>query len=146
MPGQADSATNNGQMGILARSPAGFAFGLLSLVPANDLRLIDVGSGEVGGTPATTYLFGYSGHCQGTVQTKVWTTAQGRILQLTTTQSGSRGKQLERMSLTFTQFGLPVAILPPPSSFANVVNGAQATHVAGAGSTGTVEARPMCST
>jgi len=145
MSEHAGSATNNGSIAILARSPAGSAFGLLSLVPANHLRLMGVGSGEVAGTPATTYLFGYSGQCQGTVQTKVWATAQGRILQVTTTQIGSGGKRIETMSLTITHFGLPVAVVPPSSAALNATNNSLTKHVGNAGSNGSVGLVPICS-
>ena len=85
---QARTSVNTGPMAILARSPAGYAFGLLSLVPSDDLRLVGMGMGRVDGTSAMTYLFGDSGQCRGLIRTEVWTSAQSRILQVSTTQRG----------------------------------------------------------
>jgi hypothetical protein len=144
LPQQAASATENQPIAILARSPAGYAFGLLSTVPAGRLRLVEVGTGELGGMAATTYLFGYSGHCEGTVQTKVWT-AQGRIVRVTTTQFGSRGKVLETMSLSLTDFGLPVVVEAPASATPEVKNSAPNTHLESATLRGSVRVVPICS-
>jgi hypothetical protein len=145
LPLQAVSATTNGTIAILARSPAGYAFGLLSLLPSSDLRLVAVGTGEVARVPATTYLFGDSGQCRGRVQTEVWTTEQGRILQLATTQLSSRGKWIETMSLTLTHFGLPVTVAAPRSAAPIAANNRPTSHGGSVGSSGSFSAVPICS-
>ena len=150
MSRQASTPTSTGPMAILARSPAGYAFGLLSLVPSADLRLVGMGTGDVGGTSATTYLFGDSGQCRGIMRTEVWTSAQGRILQVTTTQRGSQGKLIETLSLTFTHFGLPVAIVAPPSATPAPASDGPADHLGteekgSAGTSGSAEAVSICS-
>jgi hypothetical protein len=144
LPQHPASATENKPIAILARSPAGYAFGLLSIVPASRLRLDGVGTGEVGGMAATTYLFGYSGRCQGSVQTEIWTT-QGRIMRVTTTQRGSGGKLLETMSLTLAHFGLPVVVVAPTSVTPGVTTSPPHTHVESVTSTGSVRLVPICS-
>jgi hypothetical protein len=137
-------------MGILARSPAGYAFGLLSLIPSGDLRLVGTGTGDVGGASASTYLFADSGQCRGDVSTEVWTSPQGRILQLTTTQRDSGGKLIQTLSLTFTHFGLPVTIVAPPSAI-SATAGSGSTRRLGmvgkesVGATGSGEAVSICS-
>ena len=150
MTRQASTPVSTGPMAVLARSPAGYAFGLLSLVPSDDLRLVGIGTGDVGGTSATTYLFGDSGQCRGIIRTEVWTSAQDRILQVTTTQRGSGGKLIETLSLTFTHFGLRVTIAAPPSATPVPASNGSTDHV-GAGGTrsvgtsGSAEAVSICS-
>jgi hypothetical protein len=145
LPRQTSSVTNDGPMAILARSPAGYGFGLLSLLPASDLRLTGTWTGEVAGMPATIYQFDDSGQCRGTLQTTVWTTGQGRILQATTTQFGAGGKRIETMSLTFTHFGLPVTVAAPPLAAPIAVNNGPSNHVGGARSSGSFSETPICS-
>ncbi len=150
MARQASTSVNTGPMAILARSPAGYAFGLLSLVPSDDLRLVGMGTGDVGGTSATTHLFGDSGQCRGIMRTEVWTSAQGRILQLTTTQRSSGGKLIETLSLTFTHFGLPVNIAAPPSATPAPASNGSTDHVGmvgtrSVGTSGSAEAVSICS-
>jgi hypothetical protein len=142
---QAASSTSNGPISILARSPAGYAFGLLSLIPSSALRLVGVGTGEVARVPATTYLFDDSGQCRGRVHTEVWTSEQGRMLQLTTTQLSSRGKWIETMSLTFAHFGLPVTVVAPPSAAPLAANNPPTSHGGGVGSNGSFSTVPICS-
>jgi hypothetical protein len=147
---QVSTSINTGPMAILARSPAGYGFGLLSLVPSDDLRLVGMGTGDVGGTPATTYLFGDSGQCRGIIRTEVWTSPQGRILQVTTTQRGSKGKLIETLSLTFTHFGLPVTIVAPPASTPAPASNGSTDHLGmvgarSVGTSGTAEGVSICS-
>lgn len=150
MARQTSTSVNTGPMAILARSPAGYAFGLLSLVPPDDLRLVGMGTGDVGGTSATTYLFGDSGQCRGIMRTEIWTSGQGRILQVTTTQRGSGGKLIETLSLTFTHFGLPVTITAPPSATPAPPSNGSSNHLGtvgttGVGTNGSAEAVSICS-
>ena len=145
MPGIATSATGTGPLAILSRGPAGFSFGLLELIPAKDLRLVRVGSGEVGGTRATTYLFSDSGNCHGTVQTRAWTAKDGRLLRVTTTQFGAHGRLGETMSLTFTRFGVPVSISPPSGAVASPAAGNPSINEnRGQASSFSVQAVPIC--
>jgi hypothetical protein len=132
-------------MGILAGSPAGYAFGLLSLLPANDLRLMAVGTGEVAGTPATTYVFGDTGQCRGTVETQVWMTGHRRMLQISTIQLGSGGRRIETMSLTFARFGLPVTVAAPPLAVSSAASNGPTDHVGGVGSSGSFKSVSICS-
>jgi hypothetical protein len=146
----ASTPTSAGPMAILARSPAGYGFDLLSLVPSNDLRLLGMGTGDVGGTPATTYLFGDSGQCRGSIETEVWTSAQRRILQATTTQRSSGGKLIETLSLTLTNFGPPVTIVTPPGAAPAPASNGSTNHVGmveptGVGTSGSFEAVSICS-
>ncbi len=150
MTRQASTSMTTGPMAILARSPAGYAFGLLSLVPSDDLRLVGMGTGDVGGTSTTTYLFGDSGQCRGSIRTEVWISAQGRILQATTTQRGSGGKLIETLSLTFTHFGLPVTIEAPPSATPAPVSHGSTDRpgmegIRSMGTSGSAEAASICS-
>ena len=141
----ATSVAGSGPMAILSDGPAGFSFGLLKLIPAKDLRLVGVGSGEVGGTRTTTYLFSDSGNCHGTVQTRAWTTKDRRLLQVTTTQFGPRGRLGETMSLTFTHFGLPVSISTPSGAVGSPASGNTSSHeVLGQVSSGSVQEVPIC--
>jgi hypothetical protein len=147
---QASTAASVGPMAILARSPAGYAFGLLSFVPSGDLRLVSTGTGDVGGTSATTYLFGDSGQCRGDIRTEVWTSAQGRILRVTTTQRGSGGTLIETLSLTFTHFGLPVTVVAPPSATPAAAGNGSTHHLGmvgkeSMGATGSARAASICS-
>ena len=141
----ASTPTSAGPMAILARSPAGYGFGLLSLVPSNDLRLLGMGAGDVGGTSATTYLFGDSGQCRGTIETEVWTSSQGRILQAVTTQYGAGGKLIETLSLTLTHFGLPVTIVAPPYAAPIAARNGSIDHAGRARTGGSFEVVSFCS-
>lgn len=139
------SATGNGPISILSQSPAGYGFGLLKLIPAKDLRLLGVGTGYVGRTPATTYLFGDSGNCRGTVRTEIWITKDGRLLQVTTMQYGPQRRWIETMSLTVIHFGLPVSISTPSGAVGTTATTNTPTNkINSHGSSGAVEATPIC--